>query len=68
MANLKEIDMIRSILKTKTTNQSYFCGYQAPVLWLHPNENDNLSERDILDHVLKMYSAMISVLKNRLTD
>ena len=47
--DVEEIERIRSILET--TNQCYFCGYQAPVPWVHPSKGDNLSGRDIWDHV-----------------
>ena len=47
--DVEEIERIRSILET--TNQCYFCDYQAPVPWVHPSKGDNLSGRDIWDHV-----------------
>ena len=47
--DVEEIERIRSVLET--TNQCYFCGYQAPVPWVHPSKGDNLSGRDIWDHV-----------------
>ena len=47
--DVEEIERIRSILET--TNHCYFCDYQAPVPWVHPSKGDNLSGRDIWDHV-----------------
>ena len=47
--DVEEIERIRSVLET--TNQCYFCGYQAPVPWVHPSKGDNLSGNDIWDHV-----------------
>ena len=45
----EEIERIRGILEG--TNQCFFCGYGAPVPWVHPSKGDNLSGRDIWDHV-----------------
>ena len=47
--DVEEIERIRSVLET--TNQCYFCNYKAPVPWVHPSKGDNLSGRDIWDHV-----------------
>ena len=47
--DVEEIERMRSSLET--TNQCYFCNYKAPVPWVHPSKGDNLSGRDIWDHV-----------------
>jgi len=47
--DVEEIERIRSVLEK--TNHCYFCDYQAPVPWVHPSKGDNLSGRDIWDHV-----------------
>ena len=45
----EETERIRGILEG--TNQCFFCGYDAPVPWVHPSKGVNLSGRDIWDHV-----------------
>ena len=45
----EELERIRAILEG--TNQCFFCGYKALVPWVHPSKGDNLSGRDIWDHV-----------------
>ena len=33
------------------TNKCIFCGFEAPVAWVHPSKGNNLSGNDIWDHV-----------------
>ena len=43
------MERIRSILEE--TNKCYFCEYKAPVPWVHPRNDINLSGMDIWDRV-----------------
>ena len=45
----EEVDRMQKVLEE--TNKCTFCGYEAPVAWVHPSKADNLSGNDIWDHV-----------------
>ena len=47
--DVEEIENMREVLEE--TNKCLFCGFKAPVPWVHPSKGSNLSGMDIWDHV-----------------
>ena len=47
--DVEEIENMREVLEE--TNKCLFCGFKAPVPWVHPSKGTNLSGMDIWDHV-----------------
>ena len=47
--DVEEVERMQKVLEE--TNKCIFCGYEAPVAWVHPSKGDNLSGNDIWDHV-----------------
>ena len=47
--NVEEVERMRETLEE--TNKCIFCGFVAPVAWVHPSKGNNLSGNDIWDHV-----------------
>ena len=47
--DVEDVERMRETLEE--TNTCIFCGFVAPVAWVHPSKGNNLSGNDIWDHV-----------------
>ena len=47
--DVEDVERMRETLEE--TNTCIFCGFAAPVAWVHPSKGNNLSGNDIWDHV-----------------